>query len=251
MYKQVKINILSFLFLLVIFSSCTMKQNIYIDKSGGGSSQFEIKLAEYLTVILDQITMLLEPENQEIQNQENRDEESFFDLIEIRKDFQQKEGVELISLDTPSKNTLVADITFQDINDLLNNAELNLAESYPISFNRQGDVSELIVRIDRETVQTLLAANPSFNNPLVESFGPMTTEGLSDEDYLTMMEFALGTESRRGISESFLELTIQVEGQILEQKSGKMINKNTVRYIIPMLPFLMLREPLEYSLRFR
>ncbi len=246
MYKPVKINLLSSLCLLVIFSSCTMKQNVYIDKSGGGYSHFEIELADYLTVILDQITMLFEPEKQKL-----HEEKSFFDLMEIRKDFQQKEGVELISLDTPTKNHLVADIAFQDINSLLRDVEVDFSGSYPLRLNRRGDISELIVRIDRETVQTLLEANPSFNNPLVESFGPMTTEGLSDEDYLTMMEFALGSESRQGISESFLELTIQVEGQIIDQKSGKMLNENTVRYTIPMLPFLMLREPLEYSLRFR
>lgn len=246
MKKSMEYAALVPIFLIVMLASCSMKQNVYIAKSGDGHVSFDIQLADYLTEVIDQITMLFESETP-IPNEQ----ESFFDLTAMREDFRQREGIELISLETPTKERLVGEFSFTDINLLFQDVKKGSAESRLIRLERQGQVTELTVRLTREAIETLLEENPSFNNPLVENFGPMTTEGLTDEDYLDMMEFALGEAGRLGIQESTLELTIQVEGRIIDQKGGRLVSKNTVNYSIPMLPVLMLREPLEYSLRYQ
>jgi hypothetical protein len=220
-----------------------MKQDIYIDRSGTGTVDFNIELAPYLTDVISQVETVLQPDKPA------RDaDKSFFDIEEIRKDLDGKEGVTVKKLVNPTPNRLSGTLSFESINKLLQNVKEDSPGSRMIRYEAKGNRSVLKVEINRNTVLPLLEENPAFNNPLVENFGPATTEGLSDKDYLDMMEFALGTESRKGIQESALNLTVRVEGRILEQKGGRLLDPSTVAYRIPLLSVLMLKEPLEYSI---
>ena len=224
--------------------SCTMKQDITIDGDGSGSVVIDIALAGYLTDVVDQMQALLQPGKSLPEN-----EEPFFDTEAIRADLEGRNGVELIGLESPSRGDLRGEIRFDDISRILQKTEGSAAARL-IRFERHDGTSKLTVLIDRTTIEALLSENPSFNNPLVELFGPATTEGLSEEDYLDMMGFALGEESRRGILDSSLDLTVSVAGRVVDQKGGVVVDEKTVRYGIPLLPLLMLKDPIEYSLRY-
>ncbi len=226
-------------------TSCMMKQEVHIDETGGGRVVFNITLAEYLTEVIDQVQTVLNPENPLPGS-----DEPFFNTEAIRKDLEKRDRVELLSLNSPTRNTLTGEIRFDDISGIFQEIKTDSSAAELVRFERHGKVSELTVLINRATVEALLAENPSFNNPLVESFGPATTEGLSEEDYLDMMGFLLGEESRLGIIDSTLDITIKIEGRILEQKGGQIIGNSTVKYKIPLLSLLMLKEPLEYNLRY-
>ena len=233
--------------ILVFLPSCTMKKDVYLNASGGGRVVFDIQLASYLTEVIDQLSVFMD---------EPLPEEGMpiFDIKAIERDFKQREGVSLVNLQSPTRNRLTGEFTFTDIELLLldtRNAQTDSPQHKLIQLEKKKDTTELTVRIDRTTVEELLAQNPSLNNPLIENFGPASTEGLPEADYLDMMEFALGTESRRGIKESTLLITINVTGKILEQKGGKLVDAKTVRYSIPLLPVLLLDSPLEYSLLYR
>ena len=232
--------------LILTLSSCAMKQEVSIGRSGGGRVSFDINLASYLTDVIDQVTMLIHPE-EPIPGTEG----SFFDLPAIEEDFRRRDGLDLVRLETPNKNRLLGEFTFSHINLLIQDVEEGSAEGRLIRLEERNGATELKVLITRETVEALLAENPWLNNPLVENFGPATTEGLTNRDYLDMMEFVLGEESRRGIQESSLDLFISVEGRVLDQEGGRVVDDRTVRYSIPLLPLLMLKEPIEYSLRYR
>lgn len=105
--------------------------------------------------------------------------------------------------------------------------------------------------LNRETVSSLLAENEAFDNPLIESFGPASTEGMSRSDYLDMMEFAMGEESRMGISESRLSVNVRTAGTVTGQKGGTRTGDDSVRFDIPLLDLLMLEKELRYSLSYK
>lgn len=228
---------------LLLFSaaSCTMNQDIYIEETGSGKVIFDVELASYLTEVIEQLEMVLQSDKP------LRDPgDPFFDTEAIATDFENRDNVNLLYLETPTANKLSGTVDFEDINHLFQD------ESSPgsrlIFFETTGNRSELKVILNRETVVALLSENPSFDNPLVENFGPAATIGLSDTDYLDMMEFALGTESRRGIQDSALNLNVHVAGRILEQSGGRLVDNSTVQYSVPLLSVLILDDALEYSL---
>ena len=240
-------------FLVVLLTaSCTADQEVNLNSSGDGRIVFEIALAPYLTEVIDQLTMFFSF-NEESSNGglPSPGDDSLFDLPAIEEDFRSRDGVNLIRLESPNPNRLEGEFTFSDINLLMQDVKENSAESRLIRLQRRRDFTELRVLITRETVAALLAENPSLNNPLVENYGPAANDGISDAEYLDMMEYALGEESRRGIQESAVNLVIRVEGRILAQQGGRLIDDRTVRFRISLLPFLILREPMEYSLQYR
>ena len=237
--------VLIVLILPLLTASCTMRQDIQIDSDGGGRVTMDISLADYLTTVVEQIQSLVPAEEQ------RPADAPFFDLDAITEDFAGRDGVELERIASPDRNSLSGAFRFDDINALYQEIEEGSAESRLVNLNRSGEVNELTVRVTRETVQALLDENPSMNNPLVTSFGPTANEGLSEEDYLSMMEFALGEESRKGILESSLVLNVSVEGSVIDQKGGTVTGPSSVVYEIPLLPVLLLNENLQYSLRYR
>lgn len=227
-------------------ASCSMKQDIYIEKSGSGRVTFNIKLANYVTEVVKQILTIFETEETIPSN-----EKSFFDIPAIEKDFHSRDGINLIALESPQEEELAGEFTFTDINRLLQETPEGIHHHKIIQLTQHEDANEITVRISRETIEALLKTNPSLNNPLVENFGPSATEGLTEEEYLEMMEFALGEESRLGIKTSSLVLNIHVEGRIIDQYGGRITDNNTVSYNIPLLPILMLQKSLIYSLKYQ
>jgi hypothetical protein len=240
-----KIIQFTILLILMVTASCSMKQEILLEKSGQGEFSFKIVLAPYLGEVLDQVQMLM---NSEPPLPENGD--IFFDLDAIRNDFSKNKSVNLVELISPDRLSLEGRFLFDSIEEMLQKVEKGSAESQMIHFKSYPDRSELTVNISRDSMESLIKANPGMNNPLVENFGPSATEGLSSGDYLDMMEFALGEESRLGIQNSRLAITVKVQGRILEQTGGKKLDDKSVLFEIPLLDVLMLKKSLTYTLSY-
>jgi hypothetical protein len=232
--------------IILILSSCTMKQEILLEKSGEGQIKFEIGMASYLGEVIEQVEMLLDPETK-IPDEEG----SFFDVAAIEEGFSSNENISALILKTPDKLNLEGSFRFTSVEDMLSKVEKDSPQSKLISFNKRASSSDLTVKITRETVVALLESNPALNNPLVENFGPAATVGLSSVDYLDMMEFALGEESRLGIQNSKLSINIRVAGKILKQSGGTKIDDSSVRFDIPLLDILILDKNLTYTLSYQ
>ncbi|PIE05232.1 MAG: hypothetical protein CSA76_00095, partial [Spirochaetales bacterium] len=228
-------KILLYLTAGLLLASCTMNQNIYLNNSGGGSVSFNLETADYLTDVLKELQSLF-PSDQAV-----AEDGVLFDVPAIRSDFKEREDVELLRLESPSPNRLEGEFEFKDMAAFFQTIPENSPESNLISLDKNGKTSTVTIRITRETVEALLKANPSLNNPLVENFGPAASEGLSQNDYLDMMEFALGSESRQGLMDSALNLTIRVDGKITGQSGGTRVDGHTVRYKVPVLPVILLK----------
>ena len=221
-----------------------MNQNIQLAVNGDGQVEFNIKMASYLSDVVDEVEDLLEPVDE---NQNS----GFFDLEAIHKGLASNESISNIDLKTEGKESLelIGRFHFHSVNEIVQQAEKT--GKGLIDFNRSDDISRLTVTFNRETIGSFIESNPGMDNPLVENFGPTTTEGMSGTDYLDMMEFALGEESRQGILDSNLSITITVAGKILNQKGGIKVDEKTVRFEIPLLDLLILESPLVYTIEYK
>ncbi len=237
-------KILHYLAAGLLLASCTMNQNIYLNNSGGGRVSFNLETADYLTDVLTELQNLFPADTPVAENG------GLFDVPAIRGDFEDREEVELLHLESPAPNRLEGEFEFRDMAAFFQAVPEDSPESNLISLETHGKKSTVTIRITRETVEALLQANPSLNNPLLENFGPAASEGLSQDDYLDMMEFALGSESRQGLLDSALNLTVRVDGKITEQSGGTLVNSSTVRYTVPVLPLILLNDPIVYSLSY-
>ena len=240
--------IIVFLAVSLGFQSCSLKQTLYIDRNGAGSVSFNLELAPYFVDVTEQLSELF-PENSS-EAKQNTNKNGLFNLDKIKKDFSKSKGTVVEELDSPSSNILKGKFTFTDISTALNSgASGNIIDIF--KFSSAGDLSTLSVMLNYNTVEKFLAANPSMDSPLMQSFGPLANKGLTDTDYLDMMQFALGDESREGIKDSYLILDVNVDGVITAQEGGIIIDTDTIRFKIPLLRILILDEPQLFSVSFK
>jgi hypothetical protein len=235
------------LLILLVSTSCQVRQEVQIAKDGSGSVEFDIELASYFTEVVDQLEQVA-PAGE---GEEMPEEGNIFQVEKLRADFAAREEVTLESLSNPSPQKLRGTLSFESIERALTKEQEELGSGELFSFERSGGVSTLRVLVNYETFSRLLDENPSFNSPLMENFGPMANRGLNEAEYLDMMEYALGPESRRGIKESEMRLTVQVEGTIVSHQGGTRKNGRTVVFEIPLLDLLILDEPVERAVSFR
>lgn len=232
------------LFILSGLPSCTLKQTLNINTEAEGDISFELTLAPFFLEVAEQLTELFPGENEVPTGNKG-----IFDIAKIKEDFLKSKGSTLQNLENPSNNTLQGTILFDDIRTALNGSGSNdILELF--KFSTQNGINTLSVEINYKSVEQFLSANPSMNSPLMESFGPLANKGLNDDDYLDMMQYALGDESRVGIRDSYLQLDVNVDGKIISQSGGTRVDQDTVRFKIPILKILLLDEPESFSVSF-
>ncbi len=248
MYRNKFTYHLVFLFITLIvifnFQSCTLKQTLNINKDASGDISFELTLAPFFVDVAEQLSELFPGEGEKTNSSQ-----SIFDLEKMREDFSKSSGSSLQKLENPSSDILHGTILFDDIRTALNGSGTNNILDI-FSFTTKNNINTLSVEINYRTVEQFLLANPSMDSPLMESFGPLANKGLKDEDYLEMMQYALGDESREGIRESYLIMDINVDGKIISQSGGTKVDQDTVRFKIPLLRILLLDEPESFYVSF-
>ncbi len=237
---------LVFIMVLLFFSACAMKQNIFLKTDGSGHVDFEMKLAPYFTEVASQLSELVPADDTASLQKDG----TFFNIPKLKKDFSLRKGVSLTKLVSPTPDILQGSFSFSDINTAVTDAGKTKNPGI-FSFKEVNGKSQLSVDITYTTMETLLSENPSLNSPLMENFGPLANKDLSESDYLDMMEYALGKESRQGIKDSRLDIVITVDGSILSQSGGKKLSSRRVEFSIPLIKILVLKTPLHYSVTFK
>ena len=88
---------------------------------------------------------------------------------------------------------------------------------------------------------------PFLADPNFEVYGPEYNQGMSEEDYLEMIYFLLGEEGPGAISNGEVTINIEVPGTITAVENAERISDNTISYSFPVIAFLLLSEPLSFS----
>lgn len=74
-------------------------------------------------------------------------------------------------------------------------------------------------------------------------------EDYSEEEYLTMMEFIAGPDSREGILSSYVSLVINTPSEV-KDTNGNLLNADTVEFRFPLIDFLLLHSPISFYCKF-
>ena len=219
-----------------------IKNEATISVDGSGSVEFKIELQTFfLEVMIDLADFA--GENQTLADGK------LFDLEKIREDFAEKPNLQLKSLSSPSPESLEGEFSFQEVEEVFK-GEAGLTEAGIISFSQQGEEKTFSFHLDRDNFSQVSRFLTFMDNPFFQMFSPEENEGTTEEEYLEMIEFALGEKGPPAIKESHIELKVNVKGKIISQTGGELLG-NSVLFKIPLIRILMLDEPLDYAVVFR
>jgi hypothetical protein len=243
LYMQIRkslFHISVFILITGFFISCVVKQDIYLKANGSGHIDFSVEVEPFLSEIFNELAVVTGDESVDT-------DEGIFKLDEIREGFEKRRHAQVMELSTPDPEKLTGTLRFDDITAVF--AEENTVSS-AVTLTKENGKTTLHVRLNRENFQEIASVNPSFQTPIFESFGPAANEGISEAEYTEMMEYILGNEKIGSLKTSFIEIRIHPEGTILSQEGGKLEGKTAV-FRIPLIRFLLLDEPIEYSVTYR
>ena len=227
--------------ILLFFSSCSIQQEISLNTNGGGTYRGNIVVSEDFSSYLSELASLSMDQSEEFK---------LFDKEKIKTDLEEEEnGVTVTGMTVEDTNTMRLELDFQSIEGLLQTEEARAAGI--ITFEKKTDNSKTVhIHLDRDNYKQLNSLFSDEQSIIMDTFGPEENEGLTEEEYLEMMSFALGESGSKLISTSVIETEITVDGTILEQNGG-VLEGDTVIYRIPLIRILLLDQTIDYSLTFR
>ena len=227
----------------LLLLSCAIRQEAYLGRDGSGSVKFRVQLQPFF---MDYIRDMAEVAGDEAGG---LPKDGIFDLARIRRDLEERPGVKVTRLASPKPELLEGELTFRDVEAVFR-SEQQLTQAGVITFTRKGAVRTLQLHLERRNFAQVAAVTPLMRNPVFESLGPQENEGVSEQDYLDMMQFAMGDPAPKGIRESAIELRVTVQGKVVSATGGQVQKDGSVLFRIPLIRVLLLDRPLDYALSF-
>jgi hypothetical protein len=223
-------------------SSCSVTEDVAIKADGSGTASLRVVMSGLLKGYL---LSLAEAGGQQDLARQGK----VFDLKEIRKAFQGRDGVTVTRLASPSPEVLELDLSYRSLADLLSRAE-DTGGAGALAMSESGGEKTLWLHLDTRTFRKLSSALPLLDDPVFQGMGPQENETITRDDYLAMMQFSMGAQGPALLRKSFVDLTIRPEGEITAQ-SGGAIAGGAVTFHIPLLAILVLDKPIDCSVSWR
>jgi hypothetical protein len=219
-----------------------VNQTIVVKADGSGTASLRVEVSKLLR---DYFASLAELSGDE----EAAKNGKIFDLIEIRKGFDQRQGITVTRAASPSPEILEVDLAYKALKDVFV-SDSGLKSAGVAAFSETDGKKTLKLHLDKKNYAGLSTLFPPLSDPVLAGMGPQPEDKVTEEEYLQMIEFSLGSEGPALLSKSFVTLTIKPEGGIVSQTGG-VVSGDAVTFKIPLLSILVLDKPLDYSVTYR
>ena len=225
--------------LLILFTSCSVKNEVNLSPDGSGTASMTTNIDESLVFYLKSLAELTgEDPNGDL-----------FKVDEIKKGIEENPGIKVKSINNDNDRKITAELSFENIEQLIAETEATLNKKI-ISFTEKGAEKEISIYIDIDNFNDIAPLFPIVEEPLFMTFGPLENQGITEDEYLEMMEYALGAGGGDLIKKSMITTKINIDGTLISQKGGT-ANGNSVTFETPLIRILLLDKPIEYSIRFK
>lgn len=227
------------LIVLFLLSSCVMQQGLTLYQQGkGGWATSDLYVYDFFLSVLEDF----EPFSEEERTISIMDEHVEDFVIQLYH----SPSASNISSMKIGDNGYFIDFSFSSLVDLL--SDLNKKETQSIvTVDEAYGISTLRFYLDIDNYEELERMIPFLSNPNFETFGPLYNEGMSEEEYLDMMSYILGDEAPPSIEQSLISLRFTTPKAIKSLSGGVQESPNSVRFDIPLIDFLLLAEPIVFS----
>jgi hypothetical protein len=233
--------VLASLTLLSIVTSCSVRDEMLLHPDGSGEVHVSVDMHPVLMAYFTDLMMALTGAE---------GDPPIYDLDALSASFAERPGVTLVSADTPERGALRLHVRFEDINQLF--ADEDSAET--ARFSSSGSRRELVVTLNRASVNRFLGYAPEDSSMLADLLLPPEDGSLPSEDYRGELEWAFeeyGTpdEVADALDSAVIEVRITPDGRIVTQSGGSIVGDSVV-FRIPVLELLTLDDERVYSLSF-
>ena len=90
---------------------------------------------------------------------------------------------------------------------------------------------------------------PFLANPNISVYLAQYNIGYSEQDYMDMITFAIGEEAPDALRSSMITINVTVPGTITAIEGAEQTGPDSLSYSFPLIDFLLLAEPLAFSVQ--
>ena len=230
-------------FLAVIFFlfSCSSKQTIDVAENGDISCNMSIKITKMFISYIDDLSEAMGIE---------KDENSYFDVRQIKNAFASYNNVTLEKISTPTKQ----DLNLQFI--IKNNTKgISSATDGILTLSENNGNKKIKFVFDIDQYKIIAEKFLIEENPILSRLAPYPDEPFTEEEYLDTADYVFSEYSKDAVSiikNSFVDIEINVKGKIVSAKGGRIAPAgNKAIFSIPVVKFLTLYEPIHLEVEYR
>lgn len=223
---------------MAMFSSCVMQQGLSLTQDRSGWATTDLYVYDFFLTVLEDFEPFAPEER----------EKSIMDasIDDFVTQLHTTASASNIASTKIGSNGYFIDFTFSSLENLL--SDLNRREPQSIvRITRTATATTLVIHLDLENYPQLTRMIPFLADPNFETFGPLYNEGMSEEEYLDMISYILGEDGPDSITDSVISLRLTTPSVIRSQKGGVREGPNSIRFDIPLIEFLLLAQPIEFS----
>lgn len=218
-----------------------MKNEINLEKDGSGTASVEINLKSFVLPTIEDLAEI----------SPDVDPDEMLNPDKIREQMEENPEVSNVRASRPQKNRIILDFDFGSVERLFSQTEEDVQSSGLIRIEDQGDQMKLTLTVNKNTYRAFSHLIPNLDDPTMAALAPDPDMVVEESEYLDMIEFFFGEDGPAGVLDSSLDMTINVNGTILDQKGGTKIDSNTVEFKVPLIRVLLLDTDLVYSLSYK
>ena len=223
---------------IVFLSSCTVSQALEAQSALSGTAETKLEVDQFFLDLLEDFSDFESKSGYSIMDEamlnltDRINSSSSSSSVKLLTDGNSKKYV--ISFDYSSLEKLVYDLNGGKDNTLLslekNKVALNL------TYDNYDELESVI---------------PFLSDPNFEVYGPRYSNGMTEEEYKDMISFLLGEEGVEALEKSFVSIDIRTPGDITGTKGAMKIGSRRAVFSFPIIDFLLLNEPLTFSVEWK
>ena len=218
---------------LLVFTSCQVSENISLEGSKN-TSETSIEVYDFFVAVINDFSEFLD----------TAPEGSIMDsaVRDFANGLAANSNNSNVVFQVTGENSYYLSFDFSSLNDALS----SLGSSSSSILQESGNSISFYLDIDN--YPELKDMIPFLSDPNFEVYGPEYNQGMSEADYLDMIYYLLGEEAPGAIQNSMIAINITVPGTLTETSGVTVNSENSCTYSFPLIDFLLLNEPMSFSI---
>ena len=223
---------------IVFLSSCTVSQALETQSALSGTAETKLEVDQFFLDLLEDFSDFERKSGYSIMDEamlnltDRINSSSSSSSVKLLTDGNSRKYV--ISFDYSSLEKLVYDLNGGKDNTLLSLEENKVALN--LTYDNYDELESVI---------------PFLSDPNFEVYGPRYSNGMTEEEYKDMISFLLGEEGVEALEKSFVSIDIRTPGDITGTKGAMKIGSRRAVFSFPIIDFLLLNEPLTFSVEWK
>lgn len=236
--KSMRKMIIPILMLLMLFPSCLVTETITAESGNEGNSKTDLTVDPFFLSVLEDFSSFTSGDGYTVMD------DAMVGFASAVNSSSSASDVRLLS-DGEGKRYIIS-FDYTSLVNLLK--DLNGGKGNSLFTITQSSIS---FRLDMDNYAELKDVIPFLSDENFEVYGPEYSNGMTEEEYTDMITFLLGEESPEALGNSSVSITIKVPGTVTKVTGAVKTASDTVCYTFPVIDFLLLNEPLSFSVSWK